>query len=56
MQDWIGCDNIRTPVIFQGFDNCNIVGDNTTDSFILTPSMSLSNFFNALFFEIIFHF
>jgi len=22
----VGCDNIRTPVIFGVFDNCNIVG------------------------------
>jgi hypothetical protein len=27
MQDLAGCDNNRTPVKFQGYDNCNIVGD-----------------------------
>jgi len=26
MQDFVGGDNNRTPVIFQGLDNCNIVG------------------------------
>jgi hypothetical protein len=26
MQDSVGGDNNRTPVIFQGIDNCNIVG------------------------------
>jgi len=27
MQDSVSCDNNRTPVIFQGYDNCNFVGD-----------------------------
>jgi hypothetical protein len=36
MQDMVGCDYNRTPVIFQGFDNCRIVGH----ILILTPSIS----------------
>ena len=29
MQDMVGGDNNRTPVIFQGLDNCRIVGEIT---------------------------
>jgi hypothetical protein len=30
MQDLAGCDNNRTPVRFQGYDNCNFVGEITS--------------------------
>jgi hypothetical protein len=41
MQDLAGCDYFRTPVIFQGLDNCNIVGVMNSAHHIIRPSWLL---------------
>ncbi len=43
MEDMVGGDYIRTPVVFRASDNCNIVGDATGNLIEILPLISKSN-------------